>query len=71
MRPNGGVRLEPVVRPSDMGRMEGRKAASGGQVEAGIHRWDRGDPLVLFTQTMFPIVNVNVTRLILEVPGLP
>ena len=59
--------MEPVVRP-DMGRMEGRKAASGGQVEAAIHRWDGGGH---FTQTMFPIVNVNVTRLILKVPGLP
>ena len=44
-----------------MGRMEGRKAASGGQ-EAGIHRWEGGGH---FTQTMFPIVNVNVARLIL------
>ena len=40
MRPNGGVTLEPAVR-GDMGRVEGCKVASGGQVvEAGIHRWD-------------------------------
>ena len=40
MRPNGGVTLEPAVR-GDMGRVEGCKVASGGQlVEAAIHRWD-------------------------------
>lgn len=38
MRPNGGVTLEPAVR-REMGRVEGSKVASGGQVEAGIHRW--------------------------------
>ena len=37
MRPNGGVTLEPAVRP-DMGRVEGCKVTSGGQVEAGTHR---------------------------------
>ena len=48
MRPN--VPLEPAVRP-DMGRLD-CKVASGGQMEAGIHRWEGGHLVTCwFTQT--------------------
>ena len=60
MRPNGGVTLEPAVR-GDMGRVEGCKVASGGQlVEAGIHRWGGRalGLLVYMNNSLF--VNVNI-----------
>ena len=70
MRPN--VTSEQAVRP-DMGRLE-CKVASGGQMEAGIHRWEGGHLVSMEdsgSHEQRPFVNVNVTELIQAVPELP
>ena len=70
MRPN--VPSEPAVRP-DMGRLD-CKVASGGQMEAGIHRWEGGHLVWMEdfgSHEQQPFVNVNVAELIQAVPDIP
>ena len=63
---------EAAVR-ADMGRVDCKVAASGGQMEAGIHRWEGGHFVSMEdsgSHEQQPFVNVNVTELVQAVPEI-